>query len=61
MKTAPRMIRVIRGRRGRRGRTGHAPKHEWNEDRTRVRFETNPGQWGEWSALLSEQTARSDP
>lgn len=29
------------------------PRHEWSEDRKRIRFEINPGEWGEWSALLA--------
>ncbi len=53
MNKAPVMFRVYRGRRGRRGRTGSMPKHEWSEDGLRVRFESQPGQWGDWSSPLA--------
>ena len=53
---APGMIRVIRGRRGRRGRRGPMPQHQWSEDRGRIRFESEPGKWGAWSASLEANT-----
>ena len=39
------------------------PKHEWSEDGLRVRFESQPGQWGAWSSPLTGITdqTRSTP
>lgn len=31
---------------------GQMPQHEWDKSKTRFRFETAPGEWGEWSHPL---------
>lgn len=40
------------GKPGQDGKDGGMPLHEWNEDKTRVRFEVAPGSWGGWSESL---------
>jgi len=34
------------------GVDGMMPKHEWDKEKTKVRFEIKPGKWGKWSAIL---------
>lgn len=37
------------GKEGKRGPVGHTPQHEW--DGTKIRFQTEEGEWGEWVDL----------
>ncbi len=51
-----RMDHVIQSAKGEDGAAGPMPKHQWNRDRTRVRFEQRNDDgaigWGRWSADL---------
>jgi hypothetical protein len=38
---------------------GKIPNHEWNKDKTRIRFETPDGEWGEWSDVLKGKDGKT--
>lgn len=45
------------GKPGERGKNGRMPKHEWNG--TFIRFEIEPGVWGEWKNLQGPSSVGS--
>jgi hypothetical protein len=46
----------ISGKDGANGKDGTTPEHQWNQERTKIRFRNSDNKWGDWSAELKGAT-----